>query len=298
MIKVSEIKKDLFNEPFLEYLPVNCEFCGSPNQVMETFSFLECSNPYCKSRIGYRLYSLLKDLGFCQFNLMNCMDIAEYQDMKSPYDIFTYSPSDSELFEGFGLKNSFDFVNELEEHKTMTLWEFVKIGHFKGLTGSIEKILLEYSDLNDFYMDLSKGSISFIQNLLLRDTEYMNDASKLCVTAVQVYDAFISMKLELEEGIKNVKIINPEIKMGILFACNVSGYKSNHAFIHEINQKLKNQIYLYPVSYLSGDVSFVYWEENGLNLKNMYMCEIETKYPQISVVNSENIIDVLLEVLL
>ena len=41
-----------------------------------------------------------------------------------------------------------------------------------------------------------------------------------------------------------------------------------------------------------------YWEENGLNLKNMYMCEIETKYPQISVVNSENIIDVLLEVLL
>lgn len=298
MINVSELRKDLFNEPFLDYLPENCEFCGSPNQVIETFSYLECSNPYCKSRIGYRLYSLLKDLGFSQFNLSICMSIVESQKMKSPYDIFKYSASDLELFEGFGLKNSFDFVNELEQHKSMTLWEFVKLGHFNGLSGSIEKVLLEYTDLNDFYMDLSKGSIPFIQELLLRDTEYLEDSSKLCVTAIQIYDVFISIKSELEENIQYVKIVNPEIKMGILFACNVSGYKNNQLFLNEINSKLKGQIYLYPSSCLSEDVSFVYWEDNKLNLKNMYMCEVETNYPQISVVNSENIIDVLLEVLL
>ena len=56
MILVKDLNKDIFPSSFLKFLPETCDSCGSPNEVLETFSSLQCSNRRCISKVGYIVY--------------------------------------------------------------------------------------------------------------------------------------------------------------------------------------------------------------------------------------------------
>lgn len=298
MIYVKDLKKDIFPSSFLNFLPENCESCGSSNEVVETLSSLQCSNKNCISKVGYRLFSLLRDLGILLLSVDDCICFLEKFDTTNPYSIFLYNPEeDGELFEGFGIKQSNIFYKEINKKRGMLLWEFVKIGNFENLKISAEKLLDGYTKLSEFYTDLANGGIPFIQNLLLEDTDYTNIDNSICVDAVLIYEIFIMYKEELEVGLKGVVILNPDIKISVLFANNVSEYSSNRDFLYEINKKLQNKIYLYPVYNLNISVDLVYWEDLGLNTYNSIIEKVKTEYQNIKIVDSENIYDVLLEVL-
>ena len=298
MIYVKDLQKNIFPSSFLKFLPDTCEYCGSPNEVVETLSSLQCSNPNCISKIGYRLFALLRDLGINLLNVDECMKFLKEFDTINPYSIFIYNPeNDGELFSGYGLEKSLKLYKELNKKRGMLLWEYVKIGNIENLKMSAEKILRSYSNLNDFYIDLAKGGIPFIQNLLLENTEYENSKGSICVDAVLIYENFIFYKEDLEEGLKGVVIIDPEIKMSVLFAGDVSEYSSNKEFLYEINKKLKNKIYLYPVYILDENVDFVYWEDLGLNTYNSIVKKAKENFSTIKFIDKTNIFDVLLGVL-
>ena len=268
MILVKDLNKDIFSSPFLTYLPETCDCCVSPNEILETLSSLQCSNRHCISKVGYRLFALLQDLGINDLTVDECIEFLKGFNTLNPYSIFLYNPEDDgELFEGFGEEESLSFYSELNKKRGMLLWEFIRLGHFDNLSVSAEKLLKDYNDLNSFYADLVEGGISFIQNLLLENTEY-EGSSDICVDAVILYEIFSYYKTEIEEGLNGVVILNPEMKLSVLFANDAEGYISNQDFLSSINRKLKNKIYLYPAYQLDESVSLVFWHECGINNYN------------------------------
>lgn len=296
MILVKEINQKLFPTEFLSYLPLTCGSCGSDTEIIESLSYLQCSNARCISKVGYRMWLLLNDLGVDSLTVDECICFMKEFDTTNPYSILLYNPnSDGELFEGYGVEKSIEVYKELNKKRGMLLWEFIKIGNFEGLNDSVEKILKRYTDLYSFYDELSEGGIGFIQNLLLEAVE-IEEQDSICVEAVLIYDVFISNKEDIFEGLTGVVIIKPEYSLGVLFANNVTIHSSNKSFLSEINQTLKNKIYLYPLNMLSDSVSLVYWDDMGLNVLNSIVEEVKQKYPNIPLVNESNIFDNILKV--
>ena len=111
------------------------------------------------------------------------------------------------------------------------------------------------------------------------------------------YTITITNKDDILEGLDGVVILNPEHSLGVLFANDVNDYSSNKDFLYEVNNNLKNKIYLYPLYIMDENVSLVYWEDLGMGIKNSVIEKLETEYPYIPIVNSANIYDKLLEVL-
>lgn len=301
MISVKDLNPEIFSSSsFLKYLPQTCEYCGSDLEVLETLSNLQCSNKKCVSKIGYRLNALLEDIGIDLLTLEDCISFLKNFESSNPYSIFLYNPEkDGELYQGFGEEKSLELYKEINKKRGMLLWEFVRIGNFEHLRNSCEKVLGKYNDLNTFYNDLYDGGIVFIQNLLLEDTEYIKkeNENEIAVDAVLIYETFIANKDDLEEGLDGVVLLKPEKKFSILFANDVSEYKSNFDFLHMVNTKLKNNIYLYPTYTLRPNIDFVYWENSELNIFNTIIEKVETEYTDIKIVNKDNIFNVLLEVL-
>ncbi len=297
MVLVKDLNKDIFTSPFLKYLPETCESCGSPTEILETLSNLQCSNRHCISKVGYRLFSLLRDLGVHYVTVDECIAFLDEFNTLNPYSIFLYNPNeDGEFIEGFGEEKSLKLYSEINKKRAMLLWEYIKLGHFDNLNVSAEKLLSNYTDLNVFYEDLIEGGIPFIQNLLLENTDY-SDTAGICVDAVIIYEVFIYYKEEIEECINGVVILKPERKVKILFANDVQEFKTNQDFLYSINGKLKNQIYLYSAYKLDDSVSLVYWSDENIKVENTIIREVRTNYPHIKIVNEDNIFDKLLEVL-
>lgn len=275
-------------------------YCESDNEVIETLSYLQCSNPKCISKIGYRLYCLLKDLGIQLLTVEDCMSFLEGFETENPYSIFLYNPKqDGELYKDFGMENSLKLYEELNKKRGMLLWEYVKIGHFNNLEISAEKILGGYNNLKVFFDNLIKGGIPFVQELLLKDTEYESVTNDICVDAVLIYETLLENKEDLEEGLNGVVIINPEVKMSVLFANDTTEFSSNRDFLHSINNRLQNKIYLYPVFSLTKDTQLVYWEDYDVKTYNTIIEKVKTneEYKDIKIINKDNIFNVLLEVL-
>lgn len=298
MILVKNLNPNIFSSSFLSLLPKTCEYCGSDTEVLETLTDLQCSNKKCVSKIGYRLSALLTDIGIGLLSIEDCIAFLKNFESSNPYSIFLYNPEkDGELYEGFGEEKSLELYKELNKKRGMLLWEFVRIGNFEHLRNSCEKVLGKYNDLGAFYKDLYDGGIVFIQNLLLEGVNHTEEDSEIAVDAVLIYETFMANKEELEEGLEGVVILKPEKTFSIFFAIDTTVYKSNYDFIHMVNTKLKNNIYLYPVFVLEEDTDFVYWEDNDLNVVNTVIDKVNTEYKNIKIVNSENIFNVLLEVL-
>ena len=297
MIKVKDLDKDIFPNDFLHQLPLTCDSCGAETEVIESLSYLQCSNPKCISKVAYRLFLLLKDLGIDLLSIEDCINFLDEFETSNPYAIFLYNyEADGELYEGFGEETSRELFEELNKKRGMLLWEYIKIGNFGNFNESIEKVLSDYFDLFDFYEDLMSGGIPLVQNLLLKNTDLVNTEG-ICVNAVLIYDLFITNKDDILEGLDGVVILNPEHSLGVLFANDVNDYSSNKDFLYEVNKNLKNKIYLYPLYIMDENVSLVYWEDLGMGIKNSIIEKLETEFPYIPIVNSVNIYDKLLEVL-
>ena len=295
MIFVKDLNKDIFDSPFLTFLPEYCETCKSPMEIIETFTVLQCSNPKCPSKIAYRLYNLLRDLGITLLDLEDCKNFLTNFNLDNPYSIFLYNPSDGELFDGYTIEKSKELFKELNKKRGMLLWEYVKIGNLEVLSDNAEKLFYDYNSLSAFYTDMNEGGIGFIQEKLLSNSEFVNVDNSILVEAVRIFHILQENKDELEYALEGVVILNPRIKMGVLFVNDVLGFKSNRDFLYAVNKKLKNNIYLYPVYSLNSNVKLVYWEDLGY--LNTLVEKIKVDKPELRIVNSETIFRSILETL-
>lgn len=297
LILVKDLNKSIFPSPFLEYLPETCETCGSPTEVVETFSLLQCSNSHCISKVSYRLFRLLRELGIDLLTVDECMKFLKEFDTLNPYSILLYNPeNDGELYEGYGEEKSNILYSEINKKRGMLLWEYIKLGFFENLSVSSEKLLRDYNNIYDFYNDLGKGGISFIQKLLLNETD-LKDTQAICIDAVLIYETLVLYKEEIIEGLQGVKILNPQFKLSLFFANDVIDFKNNQAFLNYVNIKLKHQIYIYPAYSLNENVDLIFWNDTDLGVYNSALKKCISDFPDIKIVNEDNIFEVLLEVL-
>lgn len=294
MIKVKELKNNIFNTSFLSLIPKTCCYCGSDLVTLDSFSHLYCENPKCVGRIGSRLYNLFQKIGILDFNNEDCIEIVKILDLESPYQIFKTDLSKICDYLEVDKEDIGELEKEIQKFSILNLSTYVYLGSFMNLGESVYKVLLGYSEISVFYKDLLSGGIPFLQELLLKGVEGI-DKSAICVEAVLMYRSFIENREELVNNINCVKIVKPIKELLVYFASDCVDFNSNLAFLHDVNAKLKFKIYLYPVENFSEKIDFIYWSNMKLNKKNTFILEILKEYPDKIVVNSDNFYEVLLE---
>lgn len=298
MLKTNEFNKELFPVNFIDLLPTVCDRCGSDTEVSESLTFLQCSDRRCPSKIEYRIFLLLRDLGIDELTIEDCKGFVERFNVTNPYTIFLYNPKFDGMFHlKYDIEKSNNLYKKINQRRGMLLWEYIKIGNFMYLKESAERVFDKYDDIDLFYKDFEDGGISFIQDLLLKNEEYEAKENEILVKAVTLYDILLFFKADILEGIKGVVLLKPNKSVGIVFASDVSGYSNNYDFVMGLNRKYRNDVYFYETKLIKNDKKkMIYWENRKNNKTTTQIEKLKMTIPDVKIVNSDTIHEIIKEV--
>lgn len=262
MIRVSELYSSSLPKEFLDTLQETCDVCGSPNEVSETLSRLECSNPRCPEKGVQRLLVLLqKDLLVDNIGEARIRKFMNNFDCYNPYGIFTYDPkTDGTLFEGCSMEYSESIYAQVNAKREMTLGEYVRIGNIPGIRDSALKLFNGYDSLDSFYADIQDDGVSRIQELLgIGNTD--DDTQTVSVRAVAVYNALMQFRDELYQFIDDVVIKSYEHTFSIYISNSAGdGFKSKSDFKAYINKTFASRLHVNWVNGVSKTIDFLIWD--------------------------------------
>ncbi len=284
MVLVKELK-DIFDRPFIEHLPKECEYCGSDMGILENFTNLSCTNPVCPNKIEIKLSKMLTELGI-ELDKRDCESFIKEFKIDNPYSIFLYNPkSDGSLHKECSMEKSISVFKELNKKRVMMLWEYIKIGQLDFLGEVCEQLFGEYKDLDSLYTDLEQGGIEWVNNKL------HNDSKEVFVDSILIYNSIINSKKDVLTGSKGVLFINPKYRVRILFANEYSVKK-----VTALNMLLKSKIYVTSTNILDDTVNLVYFDNYGLNSENTVIRKVRKEYPSIPIVDNESIAEGIMKV--
>lgn len=168
MLKVNELKNnDIFPKEFLDVLPSKCAYCGEDLEITETLTMLKCVNPNCIGKGVQRMLALLRDLGIKDMGESECKSFMTKFKTTNPYAILLYNPKiDGVLYEGCSEVFSKGIYKQINNSRSMYLWEFVTLGNLYSLGDTARKLFINYDSLDVFYKDLYEGGICFVHRLL------------------------------------------------------------------------------------------------------------------------------------
>lgn len=164
---VKDMSTDVYPEEFLGSLLETCPECGADMVITESLSQLSCPNKSCIGKAAERLVALFQDLGVKTMGAAKCRKFLENFGTTNPYAIFMYEPEyDGPLFEGCSIEFSMQLFEQLNEHREMLPWEYLRIGNLPGIRDSARKLMSTYSSFEEFFDDLEDGGIPFVQEKL------------------------------------------------------------------------------------------------------------------------------------
>ena len=302
MLKVTELQDSSLPQEFVDLLPTTCDYCGHPTEITETLTILRCSNTNCGEKSVHRLVTLLQDLDVKNMGESKCRQFLEHWGITNPYAILMYELSDGTLFDGCSYEFSEAFFEQLENKRTMLLWEYVKIGNLPGIRDSARKLFADYDNLYEFYDDLEDGGISFVQDLLgikkgsKQDSDSFladDDDDSLSVKAVQVYNTLIFHKEELLEALDYVNI--KELTTPVINLCISTGvgkpYKSKKDFINQMNEQFGHKIHLNFLGSVSKDCHFLIWSKEGAETSKVKKAYTHNDKLETRIYNGEDVSD-------
>lgn len=259
MILVSELKKTNLSKEFLAILPENCADCGAPTGVTEGLTTLCCTNPFCIEKIVQRMTQLLKDIGIKGLGEANCRKFLKTRKNKTPYQIMLYNPkTDGVLYEGCSLEVSEKLYNMIKSKCNMPLWEFARIGNAPGLRDQARKLFDKYSTFTDFYNDLDKGGIPFVQEKLGIDKD------KVSINATQIYQSLVTYKEEFLEAESILEVKEMKNAINAVISSTVGGkYKTKAEFENTIHKLYGDKIYVNFLKSLTKDCEYLIWAGEG-----------------------------------
>lgn len=252
-----------FPKEFYDTLPLVCEDCGADMDINNTMTILKCSNPYCSCKASQRLLALLRDLGVKNFGESRCTQFMEYFGLTNPYAIFGWSPDEDGVIGNMSEEFCYNLYDQINSHRKMLLWEYVKFGNLPNLRDSARYIFNGYNDLDTFYDDLeSQGGVSFIQDKL--GIAKGLDSDEISVRALSIYESLIMYHEELEEYIDYVDIISPKAILNICISTAVgAGYSSKSDFVAQMNQKFSDVVHINFLSGVTKDCDYLIWSKQG-----------------------------------
>ena len=165
---------------------------------------------------------------------------------------------------------------QVNEKRSMLLWEYIKIGNMPGIRDSARHLFANYDSLDEFYEDLELGGIDFVQKglgLVGKSTvsgdqymdDYDEDASIVSVKAVEVYNTLIYFRDDLFSAVDYVKI--KQLSTAVINICISTAvgkpYTSKSDFVSKLNNEFGDKVHLNFLSSVSSDCQFLIWSKEG-----------------------------------
>ena len=197
-------RKETIPEGFYNVLPTICAEpnCNSPMVMTELLTGLQCSNPYCPSKITNRIFSLLKDIGIDYVTETQVHSFVVDHKIKNVFDVFLYDFEKDGLL-GDTLEDimSKALTDTLRQNNLFSVEEYIRYAHLPYI-GLIEKTLFQNcNDLNEFYDNIDEQGIEYIK-VLLDDNE-----TEISVELLKIYEVLLMYREELLQGLNNVSIL-------------------------------------------------------------------------------------------
>lgn len=266
-------------EEFLECLPTECPFCGYPTEITAGLTALSCSNPFCSSRVGERMVAMLTDLGVKNLGPAKCQQFILTYQVRSPYALFAFAKRDGTATNVLSAECSKEFSDgiaaQINEKRSMLLWEYVRIGNLPGIRDSAKKLFQNYTSIEAFYADMENqqtGGINFIARLLdirAEDTGYkdLNSADYYaCSTkAIDVFKTLVQAKEELTyyQQYFDFKTITGAIVNICISTAVGKPYTSKADFIFKMNEAYDGSIHINKLSSVTKQCDVLVWSKVG-----------------------------------
>ena len=195
---------DIVPEKFKESLPEFCPYCHYPIEMSETFTGLHCSNPKCIAKNAQRLVSLCNTLGIKDMGESRAESFLEHFNNPSPLFLFRYNPdNDGALADNISMDVSRRIYDSVQQKKTFTLAEYVKVAQLPEIQTSAIHLFSEFNTLEDAYKPIDMEGVDYIA----RKLNIAKGESDVSIRALKVLSSLNTFRDELFEYEKDVTIL-------------------------------------------------------------------------------------------
>lgn len=203
-LEFSELGSSL-DPRFFEVVPQFCDSCDSPLDMNMALTELKCINPMCTGKLVMRVRKLCEALGIKHFGESSIEKWVDENGIVSPLQL--YNIEDGMLLNGISDSLADKLLPQISAVKTMKLWEFVANAQLPYIQMSAKKLLEGYSNLEDFFSDMTDGGVEFIQNRLGIGDQYDDLGNPIVSTmASKVFTSLLESQEELLEAINYITL--------------------------------------------------------------------------------------------
>lgn len=237
-LEFSELGSSL-DPRFFEVVPQFCESCDSPLDMNMALTELKCINPMCTGKLVMRVRKLCEALGIKHFGESSIEKWVDENGIVSPLQL--YNIEDGMLLNGISDSLADKLLPQISAVKTMKLWEFVANAQLPYIQMSAKKLLEGYSNLEDFFSDMTDGGVEFIQTRLGIGDQYDDLGNPIVSTmASKVFTSLLESQEELLEAINYITLEDESnVQEFIIVASDEvgNGFSTKREFYNYIKQR-------------------------------------------------------------
>lgn len=241
---------------FVSVLPAVCPVCGAPTEMSEVLTRLHCSNPRCPDKVAMRIKAICQKLGILGFGESTISDFVDMYGVTNPLNMFNLSLG-MEISDRLSQETADKIIVQIEAKKDFQLWEYVQIAQLPYVQTTAKSIFGEFSSLEDAYMAIEEGGVSYIQQKL----GLAGDENGISIRAMQVYNSLIEYKDDLFECLPDVNIISTEGKTEINLYCSDKaggGFKHKKDFYNYIEKEFGDK-YVFTIAPINKKLNYLIW---------------------------------------
>ena len=237
-LEFSELGSSL-DPRFFEVVPQFCDSCESPLDMNMALTELKCINPMCTGKLVMRVRKLCEALGIKHFGESSIEKWVDENGIVSPLQL--YNIEDGMLLNGISDSLADKLLPQISAVKTMKLWEFVANAQLPYIQMSAKKLLEGYSNLEDFFSDVTDGGVEFIQTRLGIGDQYDDLGNPIVSTmASKVFTSLLESQEELLEAINYITLEDESnVQEFIIVASDEvgNGFSTKREFYNYIKQR-------------------------------------------------------------
>ena len=237
-LEFSELGSSL-DPRFFEVVPQFCDSCESPLDMNMALTELKCINPMCTGKLVMRVRKLCEALGIKHFGESSIEKWVDENGIVSPLQL--YNIEDGMLLNGISDSLADKLLPQISAVKTMKLWEFVANAQLPYIQMSAKKLLEGYSNLKDFFSDMTDGGVDFIQTRLGIGDQYDDLGNPIVSTmASKVFTSLLESQEELLEAINYITLEDESnVQEFIIVASDEvgNGFSTKREFYNYIKQR-------------------------------------------------------------
>lgn len=237
-LEFSELGSSL-DPRFFEVVPQFCDSCESPLDMNMALTELKCINPMCTGKLVMRVRKLCEAVGIKHFGESSIEKWVDENGIVSPLQL--YNIEDGMLLNGISDSLADKLLPQISAVKTMKLWEFVANAQLPYIQMSAKKLLEGYSNLEDFFSDMTDGGVDFIQTRLGIGDQYDDLGNPIVSTmATKVFTSLLESQEELLEAINYITLEDESnVQEFIIVASDEvgNGFSTKREFYNYIKQR-------------------------------------------------------------